>query len=336
MQLICLFPLFLWISCQKPLDPAPKQDPVADRMLLYQRANGGWPQPSGNPISYDFPLTKEAETKLLQEKNKLDATLDDFATNKEIRYLIQAFRTTQNQTYLQAAESGIRYLLAAQNVQGGWPQFFPDQANYRKYITFNDLAMTHTLWTLQWVFEGAEGFDVVDPKLKKQAQKAIEQGIQCILNCQITQNGEKLVWCAQHHHETLAPAKARAFELPSLSGAESVEIIRFLMHQSNPSPAVIESILHGCAFLEKVKLPGINISTQGGDRIIVQDSNSTLWARFYDLKDHQPMFVGRDGIPKKSLAEIELERRTGYAFYGTWPKNLLAKDLPSWKKKYGL
>ncbi|MEZ4904078.1 MAG: hypothetical protein R2822_21190 [Spirosomataceae bacterium] len=29
------------------------KDSIAERMLLYQRNNGGWPQPGGNPINYN-------------------------------------------------------------------------------------------------------------------------------------------------------------------------------------------------------------------------------------------------------------------------------------------
>jgi hypothetical protein len=41
-------------------------------------------------------------------------------------------------------------------------------------------------------------------------------------------------------------------------------------------------------------------------------------------------------VIKNSLAEIENERRTGYAWYGTWPKNLLSTEYPSWKTKNGI
>ena len=49
-------------------------------------------------------------------------------------------------------------------------------------------------------------------------------------------------WCAQHDRETLAPAKARAYELPSLSGQESDDIVLFLMSLSKPTPEMIASI----------------------------------------------------------------------------------------------
>ena len=63
------------------------------------------------------------------------------------------------------------------------------------------------------------------------------------------------------------------------------------------------------------------------------DPKSVLWARFYDLKTNQPFFVGRDSQPKTTLAEIENERRTGYAYYGTWPAKLIEVDYAKWKMK---
>ena len=68
--------------------------------------------------------------------------------------------------------------------------------------------------------------------------------------------------------------------------------------------------------------------------MVVADSSSTLWARFYEIETNRPFFCGRDGIKKYSLAEIDPERRTGYAWYGTWPAKLVAKEFPNWVKKW--
>ncbi len=148
-------------------------------------------------------------------------------------------------------------------------------------------------------------------------------------------------WCAQHDRQTLKPAKARMFELPSLSGHETVGIILFLMNIENPSPEIKKSINAAVAWLESVKIVGIKIKDipdasqpKGKDRIVVEDPNSTVWARFYDLKTGKPFFTGRNSVPKNTLAEIENERRVGYAYYGTWPRNLLEKEYPNWVEKW--
>lgn len=76
----------------------------------------------------------------------------------------------------------------------------------------------------------------------QQARKAFDKGIECILRTQVRQNGELTVWCAQHDRITLEPCKARAYELPSLSGQESDNIVLLLMSLPHPSEKVIESI----------------------------------------------------------------------------------------------
>ncbi|WP_373331089.1 pectate lyase [Salmonirosea aquatica] len=310
-------------------------------MLLFQRDNGGWPQPGGDAIDYSLQLTPEQQQLLVQNKVRLDATIDDKATTHEINYLVSAFQKTQNPAYLQSAERGIRYLLAAQQASGGWAQFYPDSSGYRKQITYNDNAMIDVLWVMRYTAEGTKGFDAVDKALVLPAQQAVERGIACILNTQYIQNGTRTAWCAQHDRITLLPTHARKFELPSLSGGESVGILRFLMSLENPSPAVKEAVRAGVAWLDSVRLTGIATKIvsapqlpRGKDMVVVADSNSTLWARFYELDTNRPFFCGRDGIKKYSLAEIDPERRTGYAWYGTWPAQLLAREYPKWLKKW--
>lgn len=70
-----------------------------------------------------------------------------------------------------------------------------------------------------------EPYDFVDPARQEKAQIAIDKGLEVILAMQVKIDGKPTVWCAQHDRETLEPAKARAYELPSLSGGESVGII---------------------------------------------------------------------------------------------------------------
>ncbi|WP_245563749.1 pectate lyase [Spirosoma luteum] len=317
-------------------------DSMAERMLLYQRSNGGWPQPGGDAIDYKKPLTPAQQKRLLDEKGWLDTTIDDAATTREINYLVTAFRTTQHEAYRQAAERGIRYLLTAQQPNGGWGQFYPDSSKYRKHITYNDNAMINVLWVMKHVVDGTNDFNGVDKKLIPEARQAVNRGIDCILHTQFVQHGILTAWCAQHDHITLKPAGARAFELPSLSGSETVGIVTFLLVIEHPSAEVKRAIRAATTWLESVKLTGIATKTiidpnqpKGKDVVVVQDPASTIWARFYDLETNKPFFCGRDGVKKYALADIENERRAGYGWYGTWPARLLSKDYPKWEKKWG-
>ncbi|MDB5231813.1 MAG: pelA [Chitinophagaceae bacterium] len=317
------------------------QDAVADNMLLYQRSAGGWPKHIGEEkIDYTKVLSAAEKAGVVDDFNRNDATIDNNATTKEIRYLAKAYKKTKNIAYLQAAEKGINYLLKMQEPNGGWPQFYPDTSLYRSQITYNDDAMIRAMNVLWDVVHRSNGLDVVNPSFIVPSQKAIDNGIDCILKTQVKVNGKLTVWCAQHDKRTLLPVKARSFELASLSGMESVGITEFLMKIENPSPQIKTAVNSAVQWFNDSKIAGykyVDITDaaqpNGRDRVIIPDAGSTIWARFYDIETNRPFFSGRDGVKKWSVKEIENERRTGYAWYGTWPKDLLEKEYPEWKKK---
>jgi PelA/Pel-15E family pectate lyase len=108
---------------------------------------------------------------------------------------------------------------------------------------------------------------------------------------------------------------------------------KFLMRFKNPSKEMIAAVNGAVDWFKKVKIVGYNFiqvkapnEQTGRDRIVVPDSNSVIWARFYDLDNNEPFFCGRDGIRKKKVSEIENERRAGYLWYGTWPEKLINKE----------
>jgi len=317
------------------------QDPVADNMLMFQRNYGGWPKHLGNnAIDYKKEYTVAERAAITDDSGTNDATIDNDATTKEIKYLVKAYKQFNNKKYLDAAERGIRYLLKAQYANGGWPQFYPDTSLYRTEITYNDNAMINVMNVLYDLSLGNEDFNVVDLSLRKPAAEAVKKGVGCILKTQIKANGKLTVWCAQYDDVSLLPAKARSYELPSFSGEESVDIVLFLMRLPNPSAEIKQSIQTAVEWFTKSKIIGwdwkfVKDSTalKGFDRILVKDDKNEMWARFYDLETGEPFFCGRDGIKKKSVAEIEYERRTGYAWYGKWPKELIEKKYPEWLAK---
>ncbi len=332
--------IVLFWACQKQVPSSQITDPVAERMLVYQRDNGGWPHPNGDPIDYEIELSPAEKEKIESEKHFEDTTIDDDATTREIRYLVEAYSNTKNHHYLHAAKKGILYLINAQNSAGGWGQFFPDTSSYRKHITFNDNSMIHVLEVLKKVSEGKESYEVLQKEFSYPARLAVEKGIQCILKCQYKQGNTLTVWCAQHDRNTLQPASARTFELASLSGSESVQILKFLMELETPSEDIKKSIQSGVAWFEKVKILDREVETlydENGkaiDRRLKFSPGKILWGRFYDLQTNQPFVVGRDGIKKEKLEEIELERRLGYSYFGTYAEKLLKTDYPAWRQKW--
>lgn len=310
---------------------------VGEAVLTYQTPSGGWPKnwDMTQPLSEAFRALKESERA---------PTIDNGGTTTPIRLLARICSAQPKLTsFREAATRGIDYLLESQYDSGGWPQFFPLRKGYYSHITFNDDAMVNVLELLRDVANGGNDFAWVDVKRRESARGAVTRGVACILRCQVVIKGVKSVWCAQHDENTFAPAAARAFEPASLASAESVGILRFLMQQPTPSPAIAAAIEAGVAWLEKVKLTGIRWDRikapklPGGiDAVVVPDAAApALWAQFYDLDSSRPIFIGRDGVIHFNVAEIEHERRIGYAWYVSTPRKLLETDLPAWRKKQG-
>ena len=309
----------------------------AENMLLWQRNNGGWPKEPYNDFSgYKREQTANEIATANSTKNNTDTTIDNNHTVGEVLFLLKSYKSTNNSDYLEAVIKGIDYLLKAQYNNGGWPQYYPDNSGYRHQITFNDNAMVNVM-NLMWdISKGKNNTDFLESSYIDKATTAFNKGIDVILKTQNTVNGIKTVWCAQHDEVTLKPAIARSYELASNSGSESVGIIRTLMLVENPSQQIIQAVKDAVAWFENVKIYDIATKNTGNDVIVVSSPGNILWARFYDLNTNLPFFCGRDGVKKNSLAEIEIERRTGYSWYGNWPKNIISSEYTSWKNKHGI
>lgn len=301
---------------------------IADNVLTHQSDLGGWPKNTDTTVPYSG------------RRDALKPTFDNGATTDELRLLAKVFAATNEPRYRRAFEKGFDYILQAQYPNGGWPQSHPPGKGYPRHITFNDHAMVRLMKFVREV-AGDKTFAFVDQPRRKAAAGAFDRGIGCILKCQVVVEGKRTVWCAQHDENDFRPRPARTFELVSLSGCESVEIVRLLMTIEKPSPDVVAAIEAAIAWFEQVKLVGIREvvepdaqSPTGKNKVVVEDPKAPpLWARFYEIGSNRPLFVDRDGVPRYRLADIGYERRNGYAWLGNWPQALIERDYPQWKKK---
>jgi pectate lyase len=308
----------------------PEAARVAASILSYQSEEGGWPK---NTDTTSEPYAGD--------RAKLKPTFDNSATTDELRFLARIHQAAKDERYEQAFLKGLDHILKAQYPNGGWPQFHPPGKQYHRHITFNDHAMVRLMLFLREVAT-ADRYGFVDAERRKAAQGAFARGIECILKCQIKVDGKLTAWCAQHDEKDYSPRPARTYELASLSGSESVGIVRLLMSLDDPKPEVVQAVEGAVAWFEAAKLPGIRVEKKevenapgGQDKVVVNDPAAPpMWARFYEIGDNKPIFCDRDGVPKHSLAELGHERRNGYAWLGYWPQDLLAKEYPAWKAKW--
>jgi len=322
----------------------PPIDSIAERMLLLQRPNGGWSKSfRGKAVDYEKPLSSADSASADAERKLFDTTIDNGSTTREIKHLVRAFQQTGNERYAVAARRGVEYLLEAQYDDGGWPQYYPDKHLYRSQITFNDNAIINVLDVLKAIVKNEPGYtDVFGDDYRARASSALGNGINCILETQLSIEGKLTIWAAQYDKDTKRPAKARAYELPSLAAAESAMILMFLMDIESPTPSIKEAVEAGVAWFREHGMAGYDTEIveapdqpTGKDRVLVKSPGTTIWARFYDLENQQPFFVGRDGIPHNRLENIENERRVGYGWYGTWGKKVIQAYEKKWQKKHG-
>lgn len=312
---------------------------IGDLLLDYQRCTGGWPK----NINMAKELSADEREAVLKDKERRDdSTTDNGATNTQMKFLARLYRQTGDTRYRDAFRRGVEYLLSGQYENGGWPQFWPVMRDYQVHITYNDNAMINTMTMIRDVAKRKVPYDgdLVDASLNSRLMSAFNKGVDCILRTQIMVDGQPTVWCQQHDHETLQPAKARAYELPSFCSSESAAIVELLMELPNPDERVKKAVRGAMAWFDKYKLTGLRAvhagygpNAEDAKLEVAPTATMPLWARFYDLKHCEPYVCDRDGIPRKHLEEIGRERRNGYSWYNSRPAELY--DVYSkWADKY--
>jgi PelA/Pel-15E family pectate lyase len=309
---------------------------LADNIIQYQSPQGGWPKNTDLaaplPSSDAVPGAREGRAN----------TFDNDATTLPMEFLAQVIHAGGRRAHRDAFDRGLDYMLAAQYPNGGWPQYYPLREGYYSHITFNDDAMIHVMIVLRDVAAGQAPYDFTSAEQRERAGAAVARGIELILRTQVRQNGVLTAWCAQHDVQTLEPAWARAFEPPSLSGNESVAVVRFLMSVEHPTPEIVAAVQAAVIWLEGAAIPNLDVENftdeagQPDRRVRVAASAEPIWARFYELGSNRPIFLGRDSIVRYSFAEIERERRAGYHYYGRWAQSLVRREYPAWRARHGL
>ena len=316
---------------------------IADNILLFQKDNGGWPK------NYDMQaiLTPDQVDSVVRSKSNTNTTFDNRTTYSQIAYLAKVYSYTKTPKYKASALKGLDFIVESQYTNGGWPQYYPlEENNYSRYITFNDDAMAGVMWLLKDIVDGKPEYSFIDDMHRLQLQSSFDNGLDCILKTQINDAGQPTAWCQQYDELYLQPAWARKFEPPSICNGESPKIVLLLMNIKKPSAAVINAVQSAVAWFKASAIKGIRIETFDApemvtpfrisktDKRVVEDANAPIiWARYYELKTHRPLFCNRDSKVVFSLAEVQRERRDGYGWYTYEPQKIMNK-YPAWQKQW--
>jgi PelA/Pel-15E family pectate lyase len=202
------------------------------------------------------------------------------------------------------------------------------------------------MWLLKDISENKPDYAFISSEERSKLQSAYEKGLDCILKTQINDAGQPTAWCQQYDEVTLQPAWARKFEPASICNGESVDIVLLLMSIKKPSADVVDAVQNAVTWFKASMIKGIRVETFNAadlqtpykvskiDKRVVNDSLAPpIWTRYYELKTHRPLFCNRDSKVVYSLAEVERERRDGYAWYTYGPQKVLDK-YPAWQKKF--
>jgi len=259
---------------------------VADIVLAVQKNTGGWMK---NDQLHNL---KTSEYNNLINARDEHSCFDNYATTQEMRFLAKVWQGCKVDKYRESFEDALLLILKAQKQVGGWSQYYPlsGGGSYQDYITFNDDLMTNIMKILRDIYNNEGDFkDIVDETLRNKCKEAFDKGLECIIKCQVDDNGTPAAWCAQHDTIDYLPTEGRPHELPSISGYESASLLSFLMSVENPSEELQNTITTAIDWLSKhiyrknAKIEDYT-NTQGeADRHIVDATNSDVWARFIQI-----------------------------------------------------
>ena len=288
----------------------------ADIVLSYQQSNGGWPK------NLDYNSVSAGNG------GNDPGTIDNGATITEMVYLAEVYKNGGNTRYRDAVRKAANFLVSSQYSTGALPQFYPLKGGYADHATFNDNGMAYALTVLDFAVNKRAPFDtdVFSDSDRTKFKTAVAKRVDYILRAQWKQNGILTVWCAQHGAYDYQPKPARAYELESLSGSESVGVLAFLMTQ--PQTAQIEAAVKaGVAWFNSPNTYLANYtydSSQAATNPIVPKAGSKMWYRFYDLNTNKGFFSDRDGSKFYDITQMSEERRTGYSWGGDYGSSIIS------------
>ena len=293
---------------------------AAQALVRGQLCSGGW------DYSIEFDPAKRARYPYRADGHCAEAvtgitTLDDNVTQACVRLLMRVDRALafQDQPIHAAAQFALDKLIAAQYPIGAWPQRFERPADFSQFPVVEHASYPET-WAWKWpgadyrmhyTFNDNSISDMIDVMLEatriydnNRYLASAERGGAFILRAQMPD--PQPAW-AQQYDAQLRPAWARLFEPPSVTGGESIGIMRTLMvlYRETGQRKYLEPIGRAIAYLKKSTVPRTGAEIFG--RIPAGDP---VLARFYELKTNRPLYVTKG--TQINAAGLGSKRPDGY------------------------
>jgi hypothetical protein len=196
----------------------PQARHIADVIVSFQTPAGGWSKNQPRTGALRQPGQPYAADNVSKHLGDGDfdtprdprwnyvGTLDNDATITELRFLARAAGQApgaEGEAWRSSFLRGVRYLLAAQFPNGGWPQVWPLEGGYHDAITYNDDAVTEAAELLTDVAKGQGDYAFAPADLRRQAASAADRAVTCVLATQVVVAGKRTIWAQQHDALTL-------------------------------------------------------------------------------------------------------------------------------------
>jgi PelA/Pel-15E family pectate lyase len=297
---------------------------MAGIILSFQAPNGGW----SKHVDFTKHARQPGESYFAESADwEWISTIDNDQTTEEIHFLALADRARKDPRYERAIVRGIDYVLESQYPNGCFPQVYPLEGTYHDAATFNDNATVNALTLLREDSLGTYSYSPAPQR--RRAARAVDKGIECILDSQVRVGGKLTGWGQQHDPLTLEPTSARSYELTSLTAQETAAIVDLLMTIGSPSERIANAVYGAVDWLAAVPIHGYSYEKY---ELTKRDGAGPLWGRLYEIGTNRIMMANRDGIKLYDWNKLT-DRRSGYGWYTTKPATTLA-TFKAWSQTH--
>ncbi|WP_269717036.1 pectate lyase [Caulobacter sp. NIBR2454] len=211
-----------------------------------------------------------------------NATFDDAGTAEASQFMLRMYLEKKDKQYWAPLQKAISFVLESQYPVGGWPQRYPltqegglhGNADYTRYITFNDDVAGENLEFLLMVYQTLGDERVVDPINRAMNSFVVTQ-----------QPQPQPAWGLQHTVEDLKPAGARTYEPKAFATHTTAQNISSMMgfYRLTGDPKFLARLPEALDWLDSVKLPAELMRGTG------------THPTFVEIGTGKPLFIHRTG-----------------------------------------
>ncbi|WP_205412257.1 pectate lyase [Sphingomonas crusticola] len=211
-----------------------------------------------------------------------NATFDDDGTSEAMQFLLRLYVEKRDPKYRPAVDKAIRFVLASQYANGGWPQRWPLKhefvhhglADYTSYITFNDDVTAKNVEFLLLCYRALGDERLLD---------AVRRGMNVYLQAQ--QAAPQPGWALQYTPDDMRPAAARSYEpraLATHATAQAVEQL-FRFYRLTGDPRYLARVPEALDWLESTRTP------------VEVAKGPNIYPTFIEIGTGKPLYLHRRG-----------------------------------------